>query len=121
MTYSNPAFKNRGRASYEFGFLLRSLPRHLHGTDLSRDQLNEVEAADRHAGNCGDTLLDGLQSLGRILWSAGTNEDFPPEPSDFARIGLLVTEVATQIEFMAAFQDEVAENNLRIAQKGSSK
>lgn len=121
MNQPNSIFKHTDRASYELGFLLRSLPRRLHDEPLSAAQLEEVEAADRHAANCKATLLSGLQSLGRVLWSAGGNEAYPADVSDCARVGMLVSEIALQLEFLNDFCEEVAEHNLRNAQKGMSK
>jgi len=121
MSHSNPIFKHTERASYELGFLLRSLPRHLHGATLSPDQQQEIEAADTHAVNCRATLLDGLQSLGRVLWAAGVNEAFPADVGDCARIGMLVTEIALQIEFLNDFREDVAQHNVRNAQQGVRK
>ncbi len=121
MNQSKPVFQNRERASFEFGRLVRSLPAHLHGASLNVEQLEEIKAADQHAANAKGILLDGLQSLGRVLWSAGTNEEWPAEVSDCARVGALVTEIALQIEFLSEFREEVAEHNLRNAQKGARK
>lgn len=116
---SKPIFQRTERAPYEFGYLLRDLPRHLHGASLNTEQLEQIDAADKHACNSSLTLLDGLQSLGRVLWSAGVNESFPPEVGDFARVGTLITEIALQLELMNDFRQEVAEHNVRIAQNGA--
>lgn len=121
LNHPNPAFKHTERASYELGFLLRSLPRYLHGTPLKTEQLQEIEAADIHAVNCRNTLLDGLQSLGRVLWAAGVNEAFPADVGDCARVGMLVTEIALQIEFLNDFREDVAQHNLRTDQQAARK
>ena len=121
MSQSKPIFQHPERASYELGCLLRRLPRHLHGADLDAVQLEQIEAADKHAENSTGTLLKGLQSLGRVLWAAAVNEDFPADLSDCAHVGTLVSEIALQIEFLNEFRGEVAEHNLRNAQKGQGK
>jgi hypothetical protein len=121
MSQSNPIFKRIDRASFEFSSLLRTLPQHLHGACLNTEQLQVIEAADRHAANSTLTLLDGLQSLGRVLWSASVNEDYAPEVGDCGRIGKLVTEIALQIEFLNDFRSEVAEHNVRLAQQRARK
>lgn len=121
MSQSNSMFQNRERASFEFGRLLRALPENLYDASLDSKQMETIEAADLHATNSRVVLLDGLQSLGRVLWSAGVNETFPPDVGDCARVGVLITEIALQIEFLNEFRDEVAELNLRNAQKGLSK
>lgn len=121
MNPSKPIFQHPERAPYELGCLLRHLPRHLHGASLDAVQLEQIEAADKHAANTTTTLLSGLQSLGRVLWSASVNEDFPADIGDCGRVGALVSEIALQIEFLNDFREEVAEHNLRNAQKGPSK
>ncbi len=119
MSNSNPALKYINRASYELGSLLRSLPEHLHGATLSPEQLQEVEAAGIHATNCRSTLLDGLQSLGRILWAAGVNEAFPADVGDCARVGTLVTEIALQLQFLDDFQADIDAHRAHSAQQGA--
>jgi hypothetical protein len=120
MSQSNPHFRHPGRASYELGKLMRSLPEHLYG-ELTADQQLEVEAAGKHADNATGTLLHGLQSLGRVLWAAGANTEFPADPDDCASVGALVTEIALQLQLLDEFRTSVAEHELRIAQKGQSK
>jgi len=119
MSRSEPIFQRAERAPFELARLLRGLPRHLHGASLSAEQLEQIDAADKHALNSSLTLLDGLQSLGRVLWSAGGNETSPPEVRDCARVGMLVTEIALQLEFMNDFRAEVVDHNLRIAESGA--
>lgn len=121
MSQSQPIFQRPERAPYEFGRLLRSLPRHLHGASLDAEQLEQIDAANKHAQNSTLILLDGLQSLGRVMWAAGVNEDFPAHVGDCARVGMLVTEIALQLEFLSDFREEVAEHNLRNAQAGARK
>lgn len=121
MNQSTPTFNYPERAPYELGYLLRSLPRHLHGASLDAAQLEQIDAADKHAANSTSTLLHGLQSLGRVLWSAGVNEENPADMNDMANMGVLVTEIALQLQFLDEFRGEVAEHNLRIAQKGPAK
>ena len=119
MSQPQPIFQRLERAPYELGRLLRSLPRHLHGASLDAEQLEQIDAANKHAQNSTLILLDGLQSLGRVMWAAGVNEDFPAYVGDCARVGMLVTEIALQLEFLTDFREEVAEHNLRNAQSGA--
>ena len=119
MSQSQAIFQRVERAPYEFARLLRGLPQHLHGASLNAEQLEQLEAADKHAWNSSLTLLDGLQSLGRVLWAAGANEASAPDVGDCGRVGMLVTEIALQLEYMNEFRQEVAEHNVRIAESGA--
>lgn len=119
MSRSQAIFQRAERAPYEFARLLRGLPQYLHGASLNTEQLEQLEAADKHAWNSSLTLLDGLQSLGRVLWAAGANEASAPDVGDCGRVGMLVTEIALQLEYMNEFRQEVAEHNVRIAESGA--
>lgn len=119
MRQSQPIFQRAERAPYELGRLLRSLPRHLHGESLNAEQLEQIQAADKHAWNSSLVLVDGLQSLGRVMWAAGVNEQFPPDVGDCARVGMLVTEIALQLKFLNDFREEVAEHNRRNTRSGA--
>lgn len=115
MSTTNNVFKFPERASYELGHLLRALPQHLAGSDLTEHQQLEIEAADLHALNASGILLHGLQSLGRVMWSASVNEKFPVDAEDYGKVCLLVTEVALQLQFLDEFRQSVMQHELRAA------
>jgi len=119
MSQSTPIFERSERAAYELGDMLRNLPAQLHGASLNAEKLEQVQAADRHAMNSTVILLDGLQSLGRVMYSACLSEATAPDVADYGRIGMMVTEIALQLEFMNDFRHEVAEHNVRTARKGA--
>lgn len=123
MITKNPHFKNRDRAPSELGRLLCNLPAHI---DLTTDpsaaetQL-QLEAAVRHAENYTDVLLDGLVSMGRVLFSAGDNKAWPVEQHDVSRLGALIAEIGIQIQFLENFRtssnDRIEEANKKGARK----
>jgi hypothetical protein len=119
MNQSTPIFQNSERAAYELGDLLRHIPAQLHGASMSAEILERIQAADTHAMNSTVILLDGLQSMGRVMYSACLSEAGAPDIADCARVGMLATEIALQLEFMNDFRREVAEHNVRIAHKGA--
>lgn len=121
MKTANEVFKFPERASYELGRLLRSLPKYLHNEQLSDEQHLEIEAADLHAMNCTSTLLTGLQGLGRVMWCAARNEEFAIGEQSFGDVGLLVTEIALQLQFLEEFRQSITEHELRIANAKAAK
>jgi hypothetical protein len=121
MIKSTSLFQNSERASYELALMLRDLPAQLHGAPLNAELLEQVEAADRHATNSTTILLDGLQSLGRVMYSAGVNKEVPSDAGDCARVGAMITEIALHLEFMNDFREEVAEHKLHIAVSSARK
>lgn len=124
MSQSNPFLKFPGRASYELSYLLRELPRHLHAEGpLTDEQCLMVEAASLQSLNYSDTVLHGLEALGRVMWSASVNKESPPDICDFGAVGQLVTELAVQLQFLGEFSSEIHDHDLRNAQtaKGGRK
>lgn len=120
MSRSNKFFQHEDRASYELAFLLRALPQHLTGqADLTADQLQMAEAAQSHAINLNLTLQHGLESIGQLMYSAGTNEKLQMDRSHFASLGVLISELAIQLQFLDEFCASATE--LQHAPKGQAK
>jgi hypothetical protein len=119
MSHSNPHFTGRQRSAYELSTLLRELPTSLDLT--SADKRQQLEAASKHAENYGEVLLDGLESLGRVMWSAAENADWPVEQNDVARMGTLVSQLAIQLQFLHDFREsanfDLAEAEKKAARK----
>jgi hypothetical protein len=109
MNAKNPHFQQRLRSAYELSHLLRKLPDHLDLTsgDAPAEMRQQMEAAERHADNYSEILLDGLESLGRVMWCAGENEDWPVEQHDVARLGTLISQLAVQLQFIDEFRTSV--------------
>lgn len=102
MSHANPHFVGRLRPAYELSTLLRELPSTVDLT--SADKRLQLEAAEKHAENYSVTLLDGLESLGRVMWIAGENKDWPVEQHDVARMGDLISQLAIQLQFLGEFR-----------------
>jgi len=117
MTHSNPHFRHEERSPYEFGNLLRELPVSLDiaTTSITDEQHDKLLAADQHAANYTSTLLNGMESLGRTLYSAASNQRVPLSSSDAAQVGSLVSELAMQLQFLDDFRAAVAGRNLHAA------
>lgn len=115
MNAENPHFQQRLRSAYELSHLLRKLPDHLDlsSGDAPAEMRQQMEAAERHADNYSEILLDGLESLGRVMWCAGENQDWPVAQHDVARLGTLISQLAVQLQFIDEFRTSV---NYEIAQ-----
>jgi hypothetical protein len=123
MSDQNIHHNNIERASYEFGRLLRSLPDTLDlpTASITHEQKKQLIAADCHAAEYTNTLLNGLESMGRVIYSASLNTRQTLEMSDVAQVGILVTELAVQLQFLDEFRSAVAGRNLFAAVEGSQK
>lgn len=120
MSDQNIYHDNVERASYEFGRLLRSLPDTLDppSASITDDQRKQLTAADCHAAEYINTLLNGLESMGRVIYSASLNTRQTLELRDVAQTGLLITELAVQLQFLDEFRSTVAGRNIFTAMKG---
>jgi hypothetical protein len=114
----NPHFQHIGRAPYELGRLLQALPANFSALlPATPDALLMAEAAAQHAGNANDTILNGLEALGKVLFSAGLNEDCPVGGNHLASIGYLISHLTVEAQFLLE-----TENDLRhtLRQHGGS-
>ena len=114
-------FQRPERAPYELSYLLRALPRNLVGSELTAEQRDQVQAAGQHASIVTSTMLHGLESMGRVMWSAGVNLKSPPDLDDFANVGQLVTGLAVQLQFLVEFQSEAEECARQAPRKGGAR
>lgn len=123
MSLDNPHFKNRERAPCELAYLLRELPRHvdLRNAQNEPETRLQLEAAERHADNYRGVLLDGLVSMGRVMFCAASNEDWPVQQHDVSRIGALIAEMGVQLQFLNEFCDMAVVRLHEADQKGARK
>lgn len=123
MSDQNLHHNNVERAPYEFGRLLRALPDSydLPSVEITVEEHKKLTAADHHAAEYTSTLLNGLESLGRVMYSASLNQRQTLESSDVAQVGLLVTDLAVQLQFLDEFRSAVAGRHIFAATKGARK
>jgi hypothetical protein len=112
-------FQHIERAPFELGRLLRARPRYRSDPELTDEQRDMAAAAANHANNYSASLLSGLESLGRVLWSAALNEEQQIEFKDFAGVSQLVTSLAVQLQYLDDFRGEAALHSQRGPQAGS--
>lgn len=103
MILANPHFKLVERAPHELANLLENLPPRRVGTKLSGDELLMLNAAIDHAANYNNALLDGIEAIGQLLFSAATNERAPLERSTAASLGTLLSALAVQSQYLQDF------------------
>jgi hypothetical protein len=119
MIVTNSHFMNRLRSAYELSKLLRDLPITRDVPDA--DTRLQLEAADRHADNYGEILLDGLESLGHVMFSAANNEAWPVEQHDMAALGEMISQMSVQLQFISEFRDSVRNRIEDANKKGGRK
>jgi hypothetical protein len=80
-TTDNPHFQRIERAPYELGHLLQKMPESFSAVkpETSEDCLIAAAAA-QHASNANQTVMNGLEALGQILFVASNNEQNEIEP-----------------------------------------
>ena len=103
MSHANPHFNLIERAPYELAHLLENLPpQHDHGK-LTSDERLMLHAAASHAANYSETLLDGIEAIGHLIFSAATNKGFPLSQGTAANIGTLLSALAVQAQYLKDF------------------
>jgi len=100
---SNPYFKNTDRAPYELGCLLQQLPEDFSTVmPISPDVLLKVKAAADHAQNANDTLMSGLEALGKTMFVAASHEQL--DDLTVSDLGCLIQHIAVEAQFLQETQ-----------------
>lgn len=103
----NPHFKNIERAPYEIGHLLQALPPDFaHYKEQPADVHEIADALERHTYNAQFAVLSGLEAIGTVLFSAGTNENSGLDPQAVANLGCLVRHLAVELQYLGELEDE---------------
>lgn len=108
MNTPNPHFHNLERAPYEFGHLIRKLPGDFPaGQAMSSDERMQAKAAIDHAYNANYTLMNGIEAIGHLLFTAGSNHDHPTEAHVLADIGMLIKHIGVEAQFLQEQQADL--------------
>lgn len=108
MIANNPLFKHVDRAAYELPDLLKQLGEVDCSKPVPQEQMHMVSAVAQHARNAQNTLLDGLESLGRLMTVAGLNDEYTLAGDDVAKLGSLLTHIAVEAEFLRFTESEMS-------------
>ena len=101
MSTPNPHFNQIERAPYELGHLFRKLPYDFPADQaMPSDQRQQVEAVISHAWNANYTLMNGIEAIGQLLFTAANSKGNPTDASVFADIGTLIKHLAVEAHFL---------------------
>lgn len=103
---NNPAFNSVGRAPYELGYLVKSIGEISMDAVLTDDQRNKVSAAVNHAQNSTETLLGGLESIGRMMALIGPLDD-RLDGDVVTNMGELIAHMAVEVQYVRDVEDEM--------------
>ncbi|ATQ78307.1 hypothetical protein CR152_30195 [Massilia violaceinigra] len=107
MSAGNPHFHHIERAPYEFGHLIRQLAGDFHGHVMSSDERQQAKAAINHAHNANYTLMNGIEAIGHLLFTAGNNADYPTEVGVLENIGMLIKHIGVEAQFLQEQQADL--------------
>lgn len=116
---NNPAFKNVERPAYELPTLLKNLGDISVTVPMTAEQRNLADAAETHATNALSTLLDGIESVGRLLTQLGV-AGVALDSGEAIRIGNLFAYLAVESQLMVDVQSDM-ESTLRQDSESSKK
>lgn len=103
----NPAFNNVGRAPYELGCLVKYIGEIGVDVVLTDTQRNQADAALTHAQNSTETLLSGLESIGKMLALIGPL-DKRVDGDIVTNIGELISHMAVEVQYVRDVEDEMS-------------
>jgi hypothetical protein len=99
----NPYFKNTDRAPYELGCLLQQLPEDFSTiVPITPDVLLKVTAEADHARNANNTLMSGLEALGKTMFVAASHEQL--DDLTVSDLGCLIQHLAVEAQFLQETQ-----------------
>ena len=108
MSAANPRFHNIARAPYEFGHLIRMLPGDFPaGQAMSSDERQQAQAAIAHAKNANVALMDGIEAIGHLLFSAANNPEYPPSGMTLENLAGLIKHIAVEAQFVQEQQADL--------------
>ena len=119
-TSENSYFNHIDRAPYELGHLLQRLPEHFSSRSEptpTADMQLIATAAAQHAENANDTLLRGLDALGRLIYTAADNDQGGISSQDMRSIGVLISHLAVEAEFLQETQSNLEFTLQELAKK----
>jgi len=102
----NPAFNNVGRAPYELGDLIKNIGEIAVDAVLTETQRNQVDAAVTHAQNSTETLLSGLESIGKMLALIGPL-DARVDGDVVTNMGELIAHLAVEVQYVRDVEDKM--------------
>lgn len=95
----NSHFHNIERAPYELVVLVRHLPSNLSKLSSANNETRKIaDAAAKHASNANDTVLFGLEAIGKLIFIAGANNDHELDRGDLANLGALITHLSVEAQ-----------------------
>jgi hypothetical protein len=104
----NSHFNNIERAPYELTHLIRQLPTSLSKLSKSKAETRQIaQAAANHAKNANDTLLFGLEAIGKLIFIAGANNDHELDRASMADLGALITHLAVEAQAMQQTDSDI--------------
>lgn len=95
---ANPEFHNVERAPYELMQLVAKLGVTNLDQPLTLEQRQIAEAIERHAANATDTILSGLEAIGRAISCAALNPNWQLSVTNMGDIGGLITHLAVEAQ-----------------------
>lgn len=99
MSAANPELNNINRPSYEMPRLLQSLGNISMSNALTPKQRELSEAIRVHAHNQKETIASGIDSIGQLIYLAGSSNEVV-DPHHMRNLGLLLSHLAIQLEHL---------------------
>ena len=108
-THKNPYLDHIHRAPYELGYLLKRLsPDFAWHSKPVGDDLLIAKAAVRHASNANETVLSGIEAIGKMMFAVA-NSEYSVEQQHVAHLGELISHLAVESQFLQEITGSLTE------------
>lgn len=105
----NPYYRNPGRAPYELGHLLQQLPSDYGiAPSAEPEQAQMASAIAKHADVSGNTILSGIEAIGRLMEIAATHDDEEVSSHTIFCLGDLLQHLAVEGQYVRSVGDSMA-------------
>ena len=99
--HPNPYITQSERAPYELGHLLMQMPVDFTSSNpLTTEERLIIEAAREHVIFASETLMDGLEALGQVMFVAGANKRLDVNGDRLASLGCLISHLSAEMQFL---------------------
>lgn len=96
------------RPSYELPKLLKALDAETsRNDDMTEDQRDQAEDIETHAINLLDVIGDGIEAIGKALFSCGANTEWPLDARAISSIGALIQHLAVEQQYLRYVESDM--------------
>lgn len=119
MSHANSEIQNVERAPYELFRLVAKLGVTSVDSPLSSEQRQIAEAIEHHANTATNTILNGIEAIGRAISCAALNPNWKLSSTNLSDLGGVITHLAVEAQALHDTADDIRCDLARTADAAS--